>query len=112
MPSEAPLAPQHKLEVTYRVEPGCLGPEGPEHVERFCHFAERGVSTLDADYIHWHITPRYDKSLPEMHYSVNGKPLSHDKADQYLNVFQKSLDEFEGHLQDNLAILIDYYWKR
>lgn len=107
-----PLAPEKKLVVTYRVEPGCLGPAGADHIERFCTFAERGVSNVDADFVHWHITPRYDKNLAEMHYSVNGKELTHDKADKYLGVFKKNLDDFESHLQDRLALLIDYYWKR
>ncbi len=107
-----PLPEDKKLMVTYRVEPGCLGPKGKDHIEAFCDYAEKGVADVDADFVHWHITPRYDKTLSEMQYSVNSKKLSHDKADKYLNVFDKHLDEFEGHLQDKLAVLIDTYWKR
>ena len=107
-----PLPSDKKLIVTYRVEPGCLGPEGADHIKAFCTFAEKGVADVDADFVHWHIIPRYDKTLPEMHYAVNNKELTHDQADQYLNVFQKGLDEFECHLQDKLALLIDSYWER
>lgn len=107
-----PLPQSKKLVVTYRVEPGCLGPEGKNHVDSFCQLAEKGVASVDSDFIHWHITPRHDKNLAEMHYSVNGKELNHDMADKYLNVFGKNLDEFEGHLHENLALIIDFYWKR
>ncbi|MFT5420796.1 MAG: hypothetical protein ACI9D5_001547 [Candidatus Endobugula sp.] len=31
-------------------------------------------------------------------YSVSGKQLSHDKADKYLHLFGKNLDEFEDHI--------------
>jgi len=107
-----PLPKEKKLFVTYRVEPGCLGPTGADHVEAFCELAEKGVAKVDADFVHWHITPRYNKALSEMRYSVDGKDLSHDKAEKYLRLFQKELDEFEGHLQENLANMIDLYLKR
>ena len=35
--------------------------------------------------------------------------MNHDQADKYLGVFGKSLDEFEGHLDDQLANLIDEF---
>lgn len=107
-----PLPQERKLMVTYRVEPGCLGPEGKQHVEDFCHFAELGVKNLDADWVHWHIIPRYDKTLKELEYGVNGKRLNHDKADQYLSIFGQSLDEFEHHLEERLATLVDEFFTR
>ncbi|MFT6386758.1 MAG: hypothetical protein ACJAUP_000126 [Cellvibrionaceae bacterium] len=107
-----PLTSKKKLSVICRVEPGCLGPTGVDHIEQFCHLAEKGVARVDADFVHWHITPRYNKSLCEMNYSVDGKDLSHDKAEKYLQLFQKDLDEFEGHLQENLANMINLYLNR
>lgn len=112
MMASLPLPDNKKLKVTYRVEPGCLGPEGDEHIRRFCKFAEKGVADLDADFIHWQIAPRFNKGIAEMRYTVDRKQLSHDMADQYLAVFSKSLDEFENHLQDRLALLIDQYFER
>jgi hypothetical protein len=107
-----PLPDHQKLTVTYRVEPGCLGPEGSSHVEAFCVFAEKHVVDLDSDFIHWHITPRRDKVLPEMHYHIASKQLSHDKADQYLQIFGKNLDEFEDHILGTCVGLIDKYFDR
>lgn len=112
MHANLPLSDQQKLTVTYRIEPGCLGPEGASHVDNFCEFAEKRVIELDADFIHWHITPRNDKKLAEMEYHVSRKQLTHDKADKYLRVFGKSLDEFEDHIQGECVGLINQYFGR
>jgi len=109
MKHNLPLPEEMKLQVLYRVEPGCIGPNGIYEIESFCNFAQQQVSNLDSDYVHWHITPRFDKSLPEVQYSVNHRALSHDKADKYLQVFNKSLDSFEAHLGEKLAELVDKY---
>jgi hypothetical protein len=107
-----PLPDHQKLTVTYRVESGCLGPDGKNHIAAFCVFAQHEVADLDADFIHWHIIPRDDKTLAEMQYAIAGKQLSHDKADKYLKLFGKSLDEFEDHLLGNAVTLIDKFFGR
>ena len=107
-----PLNNEQKLTVTYRIEPGCLGPQGSTYVDDFCQFAQEKVVDLDADFIHWNITPRSDKKLNEMEYSVNNKQLTHDKADWYLKLFNKSLDEFEEHIQDKCVALINQFFER
>ncbi|RDH82701.1 MAG: hypothetical protein DIZ80_10500 [endosymbiont of Galathealinum brachiosum] len=104
-----PLPKDKKLEVFFRVESGCLGPQGEEHVNDFCTSAQKEVDVIDADFVHWNIIPRHDKKLPEMEYKLNNKKLTHDKAAKYLSFFDKNLDEFEGHLHDKLALLIDEY---
>lgn len=101
-----------RLTVIYRVEPGCLGPDGKSHIEGFCQFANRAVETLDADFVNWQIIPRYDKTLPEMEFSVRGKSLPHSKAKQYLSAMNADLDTFEMHLDDALVRMIDAYRKR
>ncbi|WP_340680045.1 hypothetical protein [Paraglaciecola sp.] len=109
---ELPLPLYKKLTVTFRVEPGCLGPDGIEHIESFCKFAKKEVVNLDSDFVRWVITPRFDKSLLETEYKTNNKRLDYDKAQKYLKVFDKELDEFEEHLQDRLAELIEHYLGR
>jgi len=104
-----PLPDDKKLSVTYRVEPGCLGPEGKDKISDFCKFALAELRSLDSDYVSWNIVPRNDKSLPEMQYDTVGKRLNHTQAEKYLAIFGKSLDEFEGHLDDKLATLIDEF---
>ena len=109
MSASSSLTREQKLTVTYRVESGCLGPTGADHIEAFCHYAQSQMETIDAGYINWNIIPRLDKSLPEMAYQVLGKRMTHQQAEKYLRHFGKSLDEFEGHLSDKLAELISTY---
>ena len=104
-----PLPNDKKLEVVFRVEAVCLGPKGESLVSDFCVSAQKSVDVIDADFIRWNIMPRLDKSIPEMEYKLNDKILSHDKAEKYLSFFDKKLDDFEGHLHDKLAMLIDEY---
>tara|TARA_R110001592_G_scaffold44230_1_gene142555 strand:- start:4807 stop:5145 length:339 start_codon:yes stop_codon:yes gene_type:complete len=103
------LADEKKLSVTYRVEPGCLGPKGTELIDAFCEYAHQKIQTLDSDYINWNIIPRHDKKLPEMSYKVLGKSMNHTQAEKYLCLFGKSLDEFECHLSDKLSEFINEY---
>lgn len=98
-----------KLNVLFRVEPGCLGPDGINHVERFCKYA---ALRMDASYIRWVITPRYDKSLPEIEYKVGNKQINPYQAQQYLIVLDKSMEDFEEILQEKLAELIDEFLGR
>ena len=109
MKIKLPLPKEKKLEVFFRVEAGCLGPQGESHVEEFCVQAQKIVDLIDADFVHWNIIPRHDKTEAEMEYKLNNKKLTHDKAEKYLHMFDKNLDEFEGHLHDKLAELIDDY---
>ena len=109
MKNALPLPEERKLTVIYRVEPGCLGPEGASHIIKFCIFAQAALQTLDSNYISWSIISREDKTLPEMEYNVVGKKMSHNQAEKYLAIFGKSLDEFEGRLSDQLTLLIDKF---
>lgn len=109
MSSFSKLTREQKLTVIYRVEPGCLGPKGAEHIEAFCEYAQASLQTLDADYINWNIIPRYDKTFPEMSYQVLGKRTTQQQAEKYLAIFGKNLEELEGHLTDQLADLIGSY---
>ena len=112
MKDKLPLPQDKKLTVVFRVEPGCLGPNGSAHIEDFCGFARTQVESVDADFVHWQIVPRHDKSLPEMQYEVSSKRLNHIQAEKYLQVFDKSLDEFESHLFEKVTHLIETYLGR
>lgn len=106
---ESPLPADKKLTVTFRVEPGCLGPDGKSLIEAFCSYAQQDIKLLDLDYVNWHITPRFDKSLPEIQYNIHGKRISHDQANKYIALFGKQLSELEEHLDDRLTSLIDSF---
>ncbi len=109
MKNSLPLPEDKKLCVIYRVESGCLGPEGESYIAKFCSFAQSELRSLDSDYVAWNIIPREDKALPEMEYNIVGKKMNHSQAEKYLALFDKSLDEFEGHLCEKLATLINEF---
>lgn len=109
MKVKLPLSQDQKLMVVCRIEPGCLGPDGKAHIQAFCDFAQAQVESIDADFVHWELVPRNDKSLPEMQYKIRNKKLTHDKAAKYLELFKKDLDEFEGHLHEKISHLVDEY---
>ena len=109
MKNNLPLPQDKKLTVLFRLESGCLGPKGDDHIDDFCQLVQKEFVSFHSDYVHWDIVPRHDKSLPEMQYKINNKKLSHDKAAKFLDVFGKSLDEFEEQLHKKLALLIDQY---
>ena len=64
------MSEEKKLHIIFRVEPGCLGPQGDTHVEKFCEFAQQEFNTIDPELIHWDIIPRFDKSLDEINKTV------------------------------------------
>lgn len=103
---------EKRLSVIYRVEPGCLGPEGSSHIEGFCRFAQTAIETIEADYVHWDIIPRYDKTLSEMQFNVLGKKISQSQASKYLQVYGRNLDELESHLGDKLSELITLFMSK
>ncbi|MDX1451946.1 MAG: hypothetical protein R3183_05265 [Oleiphilaceae bacterium] len=105
------LSDTQKLHLTFRVEPGCLGPDGANYVDDFCAFAQTRFGDIDKEFIRWEITPRNDKSLPETEYRVNEKKLDADKAERYLRALEHNLDEVEDHLHSTLATLIDEFMR-
>ena len=106
MKHDLPLPQEKKLTVLFRIEHGSLGPDGEKLMDDFCAFAQKELDSLDADYMHWEIIPRHDKSLPEMEYRIDNKRLSHDKAAKYLEIFGQDLDGFELDLARSLSSLI------
>ena len=112
MKPSLPLPTEKKLTVIFRVEPGSLGPNGPTQAQAFCLQAESQFSLMDADFIHWQIIPRFDKSLAELEYAVGNKRLSREQAQQYLKVFGQDLHEVEDHLISEISRLIGLHQTR
>lgn len=105
-----PAIPEEKkLTFIFRVEPGCLGPNGDDHIESFCQFAQKEFSLINPAFLQWQIIPREDKSLPEMEYRISNKSLSSDRAAQYLTKFDKNIDDLEAQVQEILVDLITDY---
>lgn len=109
MNTNTQLTDKHKLTVIFRVEPGCLGPEGAGHVADFCLAAKKDLESMDTNLIHWEITPRHDKTLAEMQYKLGNKTLTQDQAKKYLTLFDRDIDQLEMQLHDILTHCIDQY---
>jgi hypothetical protein len=109
MKNSLPLDVDKKLAVTYRVEAGCLGPDGLNYIADFCKFAQSELQTLNSDYIVWNIIHRADKTLPEVQYGLVGKMIDTHKAEKYLSAFGNSIDDLENQLSDHLATLISQF---
>ena len=90
MKQKTPLPDEKKLVVVCRVEAGCLGSKGADHIDAFCEFAQKEYVEIDADYITWLVVPRNDKSQPEMQYRVNNKKISRDQFETAIfSIFYK-----------------------
>lgn len=106
---DTPLPRESKLTVLCRVEPGCLGPDGINYIEGFCHFALKEMALVNPAFISWIITPRYDKTLPEIQYQIHDRNLTYLQVTKYLEIFNQDLNEFQTELDDKLASLIEQY---
>ncbi|MCQ8878858.1 hypothetical protein NQT69_12670 [Pseudoalteromonas shioyasakiensis] len=104
------LSDDKKLHLLYRVEPGCLGPNGGQMIERFCDYANQHLTA--PIFAHYHFTPRFDKSKAERQYSVNSKLLAEQQVKTYLTHFKVSKDDFEEQLDELLTQAIDRFLQR
>ena len=108
-----PVLPKDKrLTVIFRVEPGCLGPEGKNHIDKFCKLAQKEIETEAPDFVHCLVVPRNDKSQSETQYKVGAKILTHDKAKKYLKIVELNIDEVEGQLLEKITYLIEQFLDR
>lgn len=101
-----------KLNILFRVEPGCLGENGSENVDFFCSYAQDALANAAAHFIICTIVPRYDKSLQEFEYQVNGKYLTLLQVEQYLKLFGSSSQEIEQEIAESVALLINSFLDR
>ena len=109
MKNNLQLPQDKKITVVIRVEPGCLGPDGSDHIEKYCNAAQIEIESIDSGFVNWEVIPRFDKSLPEIQYKAADKMLTHDQAAKYLELFNRKIDEFEDYANEKLAIQIDQY---
>lgn len=106
------LAEHQKITVTYRVESGCLGPEGASLIEPFCAFAQQEVNTFATDVVKWKIVARTDKSQPEMQFSLMNKRISPAQARVYFQLLGKDFSLFEEEFVEFFYHVIECYMGR
>lgn len=101
-----------KITVICRVEPGCLGPDGADHVEAFCKLGQREFNAIDPEIIDWEIIPRFNKSLPELQYKIRGRNLNEQQSELYLKALGKEPSAFEEALFKQLTLSVNHYFGR
>ncbi len=101
----------HTLQILFRVEPGCLGPQGASHIEGFCQYAQQHCGNLGAPYARWQVEPRFDKTLPEADFFVADKKLKREQAARYASALDQDLDALEEAFHGALADWIDAYMR-
>ncbi|MBU2970313.1 hypothetical protein KO527_13230 [Pseudoalteromonas sp. C2R02] len=104
------LPKEKKLNVLFRLEPGCLGPTGIDLIEGFCEFANSKISELP--YASYMFVPRFDKTLPEWEYKINTRNLSNEKVASYLAIFNQVKSQFEESLEEQVTEYIEIYLNR
>ena len=102
----------NKLIVLYRLEPGCLGPDGIDHIDTFCTLAQQTLAAYDTDSCQWLLEPRYNKQLDEMAYCLANKMLTRVQAAKYLARFGHDLEQVQEVFEDKLTHLINQYIAR
>jgi len=101
-----------KLTIECRIESGCLGPTGRDHLEPFCAFAISGFRTHETDQVNWDVVPRQGSLQAEVGYKIVGKNLSRQQAEKYLGLLGLNLAELESQIEDRLIVLIEQYMGR
>lgn len=96
---------ENKLIILYRLESGCLGPNGASHIERFCPEAQSKLSDLFGPIIRWELEPRHDITLPELDYRLTNKRITRNQASTYLSAIGQDIDEVEAQLFKRISLL-------
>ncbi|MGY3858894.1 hypothetical protein [Aeromonas intestinalis] len=100
-----------RLHIQIRIEPGCLGPDGKAHIDRFCNAASRIFATLEPERISWVLLPRHDKQLPEQEFFIEGRKLSEEQAGLVLQRMGLTLSLLQERSDALLAQLVERYFK-
>ena len=97
-----------RLTIQIRLEPGCLGPDGKQHIDTFCAAANRILAAIEPRRVHWVLLPRHDKQLAEQAYF---RPLSETQATLLLQRMGLTLDPLLEQSDAVLNQLIERYQK-
>lgn len=101
--------PDQKLIVECRIEAGCLGPSGADHIADFCDFARDKFSLDGHEQLDWQLVPRENVEQAEVQYRLAGKRLSAQQAKKYLSLLGIDITDLETQIDDKLVTLIEQY---
>ena len=100
-----------RLTIQIRLEPGCLGPDGKQHIDTFCAADNRILAAIEPRRVHWVLLPRHDKQLAEQASFLDGRPLSETQATLLLQRMGLTLDPLLEQSDAVLSQLIERYQK-
>lgn len=106
------LPEDRKLTITYRVEPGTLGPDGASHIEAFCQFLTERLQGFYPEVIQLKVVPRYDKQRPEKQFSIANKQISLTQATVYLDTLALDIDQIDDELDEQTSQLVDDFFQQ
>ncbi|MBQ4838069.1 hypothetical protein [Pseudoalteromonas luteoviolacea] len=95
------------LYIQLRLEPGCMGPQGKDHIEAFCQ--KENAGPWQNQFATVCVVPRYDKTLPEWEYRVKNKLLSAEQASKFISMHATTKSELEDNIESYMAEEIDAY---
>lgn len=104
------LPKEKKLSVLFRLEPGCLGPQGIDFIEAFCDFVNQQLQ--QPYFSELVVVPRFDKTLPEWEYHINNRSLDKTKVGIYLSLFKTDKNTFEQQFEEQLTESIELFFSR
>jgi hypothetical protein len=73
---------------------------------------QKAFDLIDPDEIDWRLTPRLDKTKPEIQYKLNDRHLTQEQSEMYLKALGKNPEEFEDSLFKQLAESVNHYFGR
>jgi len=101
-----------KLIIECRIEEGCLGPSGADHVDAFCEFATLALADINTEKMTCYVTPRENPSQQEFQYKLIDKKLSLQQANRYLAALGIEKLELEHRIDDRFLELIEQFMGR
>ncbi|KZN45499.1 hypothetical protein [Pseudoalteromonas luteoviolacea] len=93
--------------IQLRLEPGCMGPQGKDHIETFCQ--KENTSPWQNHFAIVSVVPRYDKTLPEWEYRLKNKLLKAEQANRVVEMHNTSKADLEEEIETHIAHEIDRY---
>jgi len=110
MSSASKIVPEHlRLNITLRIEAGCLGPKGDSLLDDFCKVAQKQFDNIRPHFINWKVLPRRDKSLPEIQFQIEQRNLNRHQTNSYLKSFDEDVDKFEDYISEVIAFSVNVF---
>ncbi|MCF2857764.1 hypothetical protein L1286_09795 [Pseudoalteromonas sp. SMS1] len=93
--------------IQLRLEPGCMGPQGKEHIEAFCK--KENTTPWQNNFAIVSVVPRYDKTLPEWEYRLKNKLLKAEQVVRVVEMHNITKADLEEEIETHIAQEIDLY---